>query len=94
MERGGPKQPGPVEFTDGPGSASSGLSYSFGGLADSGDNVEFSTDGVDYSYVPAPDVDGFDAAVQYLRVNPGGTFQGPPTATPTRFDLRIRVRVD
>ncbi len=84
---------GPVEFTDGAGSASSGLSYVFGGLADLTDDVEFSTDGVDYTFVPTPDVDGFDSAVRYIRINPSGTFLGRSTATPTTFDLRIRVRV-
>ncbi len=84
---------GPVEFTDGAGSASSGLSYVFGGLADLTDDVEFSTDGVDYTFVPTPDVDGFDSAVWYIRINPSGTFLGRSTATPTTFDLRIRVRV-
>lgn len=83
---------GPVEFTDGVGAASSGLSYSFGGLADLTDDVEFSLNGVDYTYVPIPDVDGFDAAVRYIRINPTGIFLGT-TGTPTTFDLRIRVRV-
>ena len=84
---------GPVEFTDGAGSASSGLTYVFIALADLMDDVEFSTDGIDYSFVPTPDVDGFDTAVRYIRVNPSGTFLGRSTATPTTFDLRFRVRV-
>ena len=84
---------GPVEFTDGTGSASSGLSYNFGGLADPTDDVEFSIDGADYSYVPVPDVDGFDAAVRFIRVNPAGPFLGGAPGTPTTFDLRIRVRL-
>lgn len=84
---------GPVEFVDGAGSASSGLTYVFGGLADLADDVEFSADGVGYNYVPSPDADGFDAAVRYIRINPSGVFQGTSTATPTTFSLRIRVRV-
>jgi uncharacterized repeat protein (TIGR01451 family) len=84
---------GPIEFTDGLGSASSGLTYLFIALADLTDDVDFSTDGIDYSFVPTPDGDGFDAAVRYIRVNPSGTFLGRSTATPTTFDLRFRVRV-
>lgn len=84
---------GPVEFTDGTGSASSGLTYLFIALGDLTDDVDFSTDGVDYTFVPTPDGDGFDAAVRYIRVNPSGTFLGRSTAAPTRFDLRFRVRV-
>lgn len=84
---------GPVEFIDGPGASSSGLTYTWGGLADPGDDVEFSTDGVTWTYVPVPDADGFDAAVRYIRVNPAGIFLGTTTATPTTFDLRFRLRV-
>lgn len=84
---------GPVEFTDGSGAGSSGLSYTFSGLGSAADDVEFSTDGVSYNYTPTPDANGFDAAVRYIRINPKGVFQGRTTATPTTFDLRIRVRV-
>lgn len=83
---------GPVEFTDGAGPASSGLTYTYGGLADLTDDVDFSVDGIDYSFVPTPDADGFDAAVRYIRINPGGVFLGGG-GTPTTFDLRMRVRV-
>ena len=84
---------GPVDFADGAGSASSGLIYVFIALGNLTDDVEFSTDGVDYSFVPTPDADGFDTAVRFIRVNPSGTFLGRSTATPTSFDLRFRVRV-
>ena len=83
---------GPVEFTDGTGAASSGLTYTFGGLSDAGDDVEFSTDGVNYNYTPITDANGFDAAVRYIRINPKGVFLGS-TGPSTTFDLRIRVRV-
>ena len=88
---GGPGS-GPVEFTDGPGAASSGLSLAWGGLADAGDDVEFSTDGTNWNYVPSPDANGFDPAVQFIRIRPSGSFLGSG-GTPTTFDLRIRVQV-
>ena len=69
------------------------MTYLFISLANLTDDVEFSTDGVDYTFVPTPDVGGFDTAVRYIRVNPSGTFLGRSTATPTTFDLRFRVRV-
>ena len=84
---------GPVAFTDGLGSAASGLSYNFGGLIDATDDVEFSVDGVDYSYVPTADVDGFDSTVRFVRVTPTGTFLGNSGATPRSFDLALRVRL-
>jgi len=84
---------GPVEFVDGSGAASSGLSFTFVGLADLGDDVEFSTDGSNYNYVPSPDADGFDVAVRYVRISPDGIFLGTSTTTATTFDLRFRVRI-
>ncbi len=83
---------GPVEFTDGTGAASSGLSLDFGGLADLGDDIEFSMDGADWDYVPSPDADGFDPAVQHIRIRPTGSFLGT-SGPPRTFELRIRVRV-
>jgi len=84
---------GPVEFIDGVGPATSGLSYVFGGLADPSDDVEFSTDGIDWSYVPVPDGGGFDGNARFVRVNPSGSFSGLNGGTPTEFRLRFRVRV-
>ena len=85
---------GPVEFTDGAGAASSGMTFSFVSLADLSDDVDFSTDGIDWTYVPTPDANGFDAAVRFIRVIPSGSFAGTTTATPTQFDVRLRVRVN
>jgi uncharacterized repeat protein (TIGR01451 family) len=84
---------GPVEFTDGVGGASSGMSYVYGGLADLTDDVDFSTDGVDWTFVPTPDANGFSATARFIRVIPSGSFSGTATATPTQFEVRIRVRV-
>ena len=84
---------GPVDFTDGVGPASSGLTLDYGGLGDLGDDIEFSTDGLNWSYIPTPDADGFDPSVTHIRVSPSGAFQGTGTATPTQFDIRMRVKV-
>lgn len=84
---------GPVEFIDGSGAASSGLSLQYGGPGDAGDDIEFSTDGVDYSYTPVPDVDGFDALPRFLRIRPSGAFAGAAGGTPTQFSVRVRVRI-
>lgn len=84
---------GPVEFIDGGGAASSGLTLQFGGLGDPGDDVEFSIDGADYSYVPVPDANGFDSTPRFVRIRPSGSFSGSAGGTPARFDLRVRVRL-
>jgi hypothetical protein len=84
---------GPVEFTDGTGAAASGLTFSFGGLGDLFDAVEFSTDGFNWNYEPIPDADGFDPAVTWIRIRPGGTFVGTGVLPAPRFELRIRVLI-
>jgi hypothetical protein len=84
---------GPVEFTDGTGAAASGLTFSFGGLGDLSDDVEFSTDGSNWNYVPIPDGDGFDPAVTWIRIRPGGTFVGTGVLPAPRFELRFRARI-
>lgn len=76
---------GPVQYLDG--TSSSGLSYSFLGLANTGDDVEFSNNfGSNYLYTPVPGAGGADPAVTNIRINPKGTFNGnsgggDPTAT-------------
>ncbi|MEO1202946.1 MAG: hypothetical protein AAFX10_09570, partial [Pseudomonadota bacterium] len=84
---------GPVEFVDGTGAAASGLSYVYGGPDDLTDDIEFSTDGIDWSYVPVGDFAGFDSNVRFIRINPGGSFAGSSGGTPTEFRLRFRIRV-
>jgi hypothetical protein len=55
--------PGPVAFIDG--TPASGLTYSFAGLGDSGDDIEFSNDGGGtYTYTPVPDASEFSFAMR------------------------------
>ena len=66
---------GPVQFTDG--TPSSGLSYTFVGLGDPGDDVEFSNDnGVSFSYMPVADASGADITVTHIRILPKNAFLG------------------
>ena len=85
---------GPVEFSDASGGAPSGLTFDYGGRGDLGDDVEFSQDGSDWNYVPQPDAQGFDSAVRFVRISPGGEFQGAVLPPQPSFELRLRVRVD
>jgi uncharacterized repeat protein (TIGR01451 family) len=79
---------GPVSFTDG--SPPSGMSYTFGALANLADDLQFSNDhGATWNYVPTPDADGYDGAVTGLRVNPKGTFR----AGGGQFTLKFRAMV-
>lgn len=79
---------GPVEFADGGllGLLGSGVSYRFVSLANTGDGVDFSTDGADWSYAPVADAAGYDARVRAIRVRLTGT-----QAVGGGFRLRYRV---
>ena len=82
---------GPVEFADGSllgtGLLSSGLTYAYVSLSSTTDGLEFS-DGTNWSYVPVPDADGYDARVRAVRVTLGSSF-----ASTTSFQLRFRVKI-
>lgn len=88
---GGPGS-GPVAFIDG--NPSSSLTYAFGGLADAGDDLEFSDDGgATFTYIPTADATGCDGAVTHIRIRPGGAFAadtgaGSPSA---QFQFRFRI---
>ncbi|MFK8053854.1 MAG: CCXG family PEP-CTERM protein [Woeseiaceae bacterium] len=68
---------GVFEFTDG--AIPSGLGFTYGGPASTTDSVEFSIDGVDFSYTPT---DPVDAAITHLRFRPTGALN-PSTGTST-----------
>ncbi|MGH6610595.1 MAG: hypothetical protein ACRECQ_10080, partial [Burkholderiaceae bacterium] len=90
---GGPGS-GPIAFVNG--TPSSGLTYTFTSLANAADDVSFSNTGCSpfTNYTPVPDVDGFDAAVTCIRVNPKGTFAAASGGNNPSFELRFRVRVN
>ncbi len=85
--------PGPLRFDDG--SPTSGLSYSFAALDDTGDDIAFSDDGgLTWDYEPSANPDGLDPGVTNIRVNPKGIFAGSvggndPSAT---FSFKLVVQ--
>ena len=84
---------GPVRFEDGLGASSSGLSLSFLGLGNGTDDIEFSTDGVNFNYTPVADAVGTDPAVRFLRIRPSGAMAGAPSGGLTTFSVSFRVRI-
>ncbi len=54
------------------GSTASGLTLSWLGPSSSTDDVSFSTDGIDFSYVPVLDSDDADGAITHVRFSPSG----------------------
>jgi fimbrial isopeptide formation D2 family protein len=62
---------GPIRFQNG--ATSSGLTYTFTSLASATDDVDFSNDGgATWSYVPTPNAEGADPAVNRIRIRPKG----------------------
>ena len=78
----------PVAYDESASPIATGLSYSY--VVD----VEYSTDGVDYTYVPIPDADGFDADVRFVRVTPSGAMTQPSGGDNPEFELRYVVRLE
>ncbi|MDQ2701447.1 MAG: CshA/CshB family fibrillar adhesin-related protein [Pseudomonadota bacterium] len=77
--------PGPVTFTGGP--PPSGLAYNFASLASTTDDIAFSANGGgSWSYSPSGS--DTDAAVNAIRINPKGMFNGN-----TQFTVRFQVRL-
>ncbi len=77
----------PVRFTP----QSSGLVFTFGGLGDPADGLDFA-DVNGFGYVPTPDADGYDAEVTQVRILPQGLFDGGPAPTALQIEFQVRVR--
>jgi uncharacterized repeat protein (TIGR01451 family) len=88
---------GPVVFANGV--TSSTLIYTFTSLDSNADDIEFSDDnGATWDYYEDSDfsnidVDGFDATVTNIRVNPKGTFAGASGGNNPSFNITFRVRL-
>jgi hypothetical protein len=84
---------GPVQFVDGPNS--SGLSYVFVSLGNTGDDLTFSNNGgATYTYTPVPDADGVDLAVTHFQIEASNPFAGNGGSgfTSARFLFKTRIR--
>ncbi len=84
---------GPIRFIDG--SPPSGLSYSFGGLGSTTDDVEFSNNNAaSFGYTPTAAADGTDAAVTHVRVRLRGqpvcATANAPRSADLEFDVLVR----
>ena len=84
---------GPVAFQDG--SPASGLSYTFGGLGDTGDDLEFSDDsGLTFDYEPSDPGSGCDSAVTDVRIRPDGPFAGDTGGGAPNFEVSFRALIE
>ena len=84
---------GPVAFTNG--APTSALTYTFSGLGNAGDDVEFSNNGGTlWTYTPVANASGCDPAVTHIRVRPKGTMAAASGAGNPYFEVRFRVRLN
>jgi parallel beta-helix repeat protein len=84
---------GPIAFTNG--TPSSALTYTFSGLGNAADDVEFSSNGgASWAYTPVTNANGCDPAVTHIRVRPKGTLAAASGAGNPYFEVRFRVRVN
>lgn len=82
---------GPVEFTDG--SPATTVTCAFVSFSATNDCFSFSTDGSDFSYVPADSGDGTDPNVRFIRIQPSGIMNAEAGAGPPNFELRFRAKI-
>jgi hypothetical protein len=84
---------GPVAFTNG--TPTSALTYTFSGLGNAADDVEFSNNSsTTWTYTPVANANGCDPAVTHIRVRPKGTVAAASGAGNPYFEIRFRVRAN
>jgi hypothetical protein len=81
---------GPIAFVE----SASGLSYTFTSLSSATDNLDFSTNGTSWTYVPTANANGVDPAVRYIRVRPQGPMAASGGSGNPSFEIWFRVRVN
>ena len=82
---------GPIDYDDG--TPASSLNCLFVSFADTGDCYAFSTDGIDYTYIPVDSGDGTDPNVRFVRVQPTGFMNPEAGAGTPNFTLSLRARI-
>ncbi len=80
---------GPIRFLQG--SPSSGLSYTYLGLGDGGDDLEFESGGAPYT--PGPPPPDYDPAVDRVWIRPKGVMAGGSPGAAPSFTVILQVRV-
>ena len=76
------------------GTPASGLTLNWTNHTDAGDGVEFSTDGVDFSYEPVPGGDGTDSAITHVRFTPDGSLNPAVDTNQPNFVIRLQLVID
>ena len=75
------------------GTVDSGLSFSYGGVGDPGDSVEFADSG-GYGYTPDDTLPGgYDPSVRKIRITMGGDFKVSDGTSHPYFNITFKVRL-
>lgn len=69
----------------------SGLTFTYGGVADGTDSVEFSTDGVNFNYQPSSPEDG---SVTHIRFRPAGELNPNNAGDKPSFTISILGKIE
>ncbi len=86
---------GPSAFSFADGAVPSGLSFSWGGPGDVTDSVSFSTDGVNFDYLPVPmGPMQVDPAVTHVRIRPTGSLQPMAAGNQPSFTVSLLALVE
>jgi uncharacterized repeat protein (TIGR01451 family) len=73
--------------------AVTGLTLTYVAIDDATDEVEFSTDGADFSYQPSDTGTGTDSSVTHIRFVPTGSMNGSSGGTDPSFTVTFMVRI-
>lgn len=84
---------GPITFTNG--SSASGLTYSFISLGNASSGLKFSNNnGSTWTYIPTPDVNGYDANITNIKVVLNGTMNTSTSTTTPSFSIKFKVKIN
>lgn len=86
---------GPVCFKDGTTPNESGLTYDFNAINDLIDNVQFSQDGIDFTYEPVNGGDDYDDTIRFIRITPIGNLSASDKAVSfePQFNFEYQIRL-
>jgi len=76
------------------GAIASGLTLTYVSPTSTGDDVSFSTNGTDFTYVPVVDGDGADSAITHVRFSPGGAMNAHVDGDDPSFTITFQAMVE
>jgi uncharacterized repeat protein (TIGR01451 family) len=96
INRGAGSGLGPVCFKDGSSPNESGLTYDFIIIDNLTDDIQFSQDGIDFTYEPVDDGDGYDNSIRFIKISPSGNLNASDKAVTfePQFTFEYQIRLN